>query len=149
MFLAQWNNLARILGILVDRPHATVLNHPCCLLVFVYLNNLLHKGFLIIYRIEKFSNGSRKLFALLRSVIGPESSRHSLNQSDAKLKRQWQLSHSRFPALSVILLVSNLTSYWQQDIFSSLLVGHHDYTLLWFWSDYTQSKSALRKIENS
>ena len=39
-------------------------------------------------------------FALLRSVIGPENLRHSLNQSDGKLKlNQSRLGRPRFPAL--------------------------------------------------
>ena len=37
-------------------------------------------------------------FALFLSVIGPENSRHFLNQSDAKLK-QSRLGYLRFPAL--------------------------------------------------
>ena len=36
-------------------------------------------------------------FVLLRSVIGPENSRHSLNQSDAKLKTNRDLVARVFP----------------------------------------------------
>ena len=36
------------------------------------------------------------VLALVRPMIGPENSHHSLNQSDAKLKR---LGRPRFPAL--------------------------------------------------
>ena len=51
------------------------------------------------------------MIALLRSVIGPENSRRSLNQSDAELKpiRTWSPAFSR---ASSSLLGFSLSSQW-------------------------------------
>ena len=56
----------------------------------------------ILIHVEQFSIVSKVIrdcigFALLRSVIGLENSRHPLNQSDAKLKpiATWSLAFSR------------------------------------------------------
>ena len=63
-------------------------------------------------------------FALLHSVIGPENSRHSRNQSDAKLKPTWSPSFSR--ALGSFV-VSTLSSHWLGKVFSFLPIGCCDY----------------------
>ena len=49
--------------------------------------------------------------ALLRSVIGPENSRHPLNQSDAKLKTIAACSPAFSRALAS-LIVFTLSSHW-------------------------------------
>ena len=57
------------------------------------------------------------VFALLRFVIGPENSRHSLNQSDSKLQSSatWLLVFSR---ASSNLLVFTSSSLWLLVMFS-------------------------------
>lgn len=62
-------------------------------------------------------------FALRCCVIGPGNSRHSLNQSDAKLKpiTTWSVEFSR--ALD-ILVGFILSSHWLFRVFSFLLIGH-------------------------
>ena len=65
-------------------------------------------------------------FALLRSVIGLENSRHPLNQSDAKVKpiATWSLAFSRaYDRLPVF----SLSSHWLPLKFSFVLIGHYDY----------------------
>ena len=76
-------------------------------------------------------------FALLRSVIGLEISRHLRNQSDAKLN-QSRLGYTRFPALvagSSRLRAFTLSSHWLLLILLLLLIfvliGCCDY--FWFW----------------
>ena len=54
-------------------------------------------------------------FTLLRSVIGLKNSRHSLNQTDAKLKVS-QRSHTRLPA-SFYYEFSFANSKWSQPLF--------------------------------
>ena len=78
-------------------------------------------------------------FALLCSVIGPQNSRHSLDQSDAKLTpiATWPPAFSR--ALSGLLLVLLVL----QEIFLS---SDKLLQLLWFWFSDPQSKSALNVI---
>ena len=65
-------------------------------------------------------------FALLRSVIGLENSRHPLNQSDAKVKPTvtWLLTFSR---ASGRLPVFTLSSHWLPLKFSFVLIGRYDY----------------------
>ena len=65
-------------------------------------------------------------FALLRSVISLENSRHPLSQSDAKLKPilTWSLAFSR---ASSRLHVPTLSSDWFLMIFSFVLIGRCDY----------------------
>ena len=65
-------------------------------------------------------------FAIPRSLIGPENSRYSLNQSDAKLKQVtiWSLAFSRALNSSVGF---TLSSHWLSKIFSSLLIGRYYY----------------------
>ena len=60
------------------------------------------------------------------AVIGPENSRHSLNQSDAKLKptTTWSPAFSR--ALGRVV-VFTLSSHWLLKVFSSLLIGCCNY----------------------
>ena len=78
-------------------------------------------------------------FALLCSVIGPQNSRHSLNQSDEKLTpiATWPPAFSR--ALGGLLLVLLVL----QEIFLS---SDKLLQLLWFWFSDPQSKSALNVI---
>ena len=56
--------------------------------------------------------------ALTRSVIGAENSRHSVNQSDAKLTpiTTWSLAFSR--ALGSLVFI--LSSYWRPEVFPFL-----------------------------
>ena len=65
-------------------------------------------------------------FALLRSVIGLENSRHPLNQSDAKLKpiATWSFAFSR---ACVWLRVFTLSSHWLLVIFIFALIGRCEY----------------------
>ena len=65
-------------------------------------------------------------FALLRSVIGLENSRHPLNQSNTKLKpfATWSLAFSR---ASGRLHVFTLSSHWLLVIFTFVLIGRCDY----------------------
>ena len=65
-------------------------------------------------------------FALLRCVIGPENSRHNLNQSNVKLKPNttWSLAFSR--ALRK-LAVSTLSSHWLIIVVTFFLIGSCDY----------------------
>ena len=70
-------------------------------------------------------------FASLHSVIGPENSRHPLNQSDAKLRPigTWSLTFSRaWGRLHVFILSSD----WFLAIFTLVLIDSLWY-LLWFW----------------
>ena len=67
-------------------------------------------------------------YALLRSVIGLEISRHPLNQSDAKVKpiATWSLAFSRaWDRLPLFIL----SSHWSpSEIFlCSVLIGRYDY----------------------
>ena len=65
-------------------------------------------------------------FALLRSVIGLENSRHFLNQSDARLKpiATWSLA---LPRARCRLLVFASSSDWLFVIFPFVLIGRCDY----------------------
>ena len=65
-------------------------------------------------------------FALLRSVIGQENSRHPLSQSDAKVKpiATWLLAFSR---ASGPLHVLTLLSDWSVMTFIFVLIGRWDY----------------------
>ena len=58
--------------------------------------------------------------SLLRSVIGPDYSRHSLNQSDSKLITTWSPAFSRAWSSLVVLALS---SHWLLRVFSFLLIG--------------------------
>ena len=84
-------------------------------------------------------------FALLRSVIGLENSRHPLKQSDAKVKpiATWSLAFSRAWDR---LRVFTLSSHWFVMIFILVLIGRCDYfgfgfsTLDWkllYWLGFT------------
>ena len=65
-------------------------------------------------------------FALLRSVIGPENSRHPLSQSDAELKPivTWLLAFSRAWNR---LHVFTLSSHWLLVISTFVRIGRCDY----------------------
>ena len=82
-------------------------------------------------QLEQFSIVSKVIrdcidFALLRSVIGLENSRHPLNQSDGELKpiATWSLAFSRAWDR---LRVFNLSPHWFIVIFIFVLIGHCDY----------------------
>ena len=63
-------------------------------------------------------------FALFRSVIGPENSRHSLNRSDVNLKP----IATRSPAFSRAfgsLVGFILSSHWLFKILSFVVIGHN------------------------
>ena len=64
-------------------------------------------------------------FASPRSVIGPENSRHSLNQSDAKLKPNTTCSPA-FPR-AIGYLVDFLSFHWPLQVFSFHRIGRRDY----------------------
>ena len=74
-------------------------------------------------------------------MIGLKNSRHSLNQSDAKLKlvSTWSPAFSR--ALGD-LVGCTLSSYWPRSIF---LLSDWSLWFFWFWFYDTQSESALSK----
>ena len=76
------------------------------------------------YRVSKVNRNCIG-FAFFRSVIGPENSRHSLNQSNAKLKpiKTWSPAFSR--ALGS-LLDSTLSSHWFLGVFSFHVIGRYD-----------------------
>ena len=79
------------------------------------------------FKVLTFLYGMNKfqLNALLRSVIGSENSRNSLNQSDAKLKpiTTWSPAFSR----TLGSLVFTLSSHWLLKVFSCLFIGCCDY----------------------
>ena len=86
---------------------------------------------LTVNSLEQFSTVSKVIrdcigFALLRSVIGQENSRHPLNQSDAKLKAMvtWSLAFSR--ALGRFR-VFTLSPYWLLVMLTFVLIGHCGY----------------------
>ena len=64
-------------------------------------------------------------FALLRSVIGPENSRHSRNQSDAKTKTD--LVTFVFPRFRQFCRLYFEFPYWLGKVFSFLPIGCCDY----------------------
>ena len=64
--------------------------------------------------------------ALLCSVIGPENSRHSLNQSDAKLTSNMTWSPAFSRALDGLLIIT-LSSRGIFRVFSLLLISHCDF----------------------
>ena len=66
-----------------------------------------------------------QLNALLRSVIGSENLRHSLNQSVAKIRpiSTWSPAFSR----ALGSLVFALSSHWLLKVFSCLPIGCCDY----------------------
>ena len=68
-------------------------------------------------------------FALLRSVIGLENSRHPLNQSDAKVKpiATWSLSFSALEVGYLPTYLPSLSSHWLPLKFSFVLIGRYDY----------------------
>ena len=61
------------------------------------------------------SNHYRFVNALLRSVIGPENSHHSFNQSDSKLKpiTTWSPAFSRVSGCLVIFLLGLVVWLWK------------------------------------
>ena len=65
-------------------------------------------------------------FALLRSLIGSQNSRHFLNQSDAKLKPIVIWSHA-FSRAWRRLDVFASSSDWFLVLFSSVVIGQSDY----------------------
>ena len=83
---------------------------------------------------------NNRCFVLLRSVIGPEDSRQSLSQTDAKLKpiTTWSPAFSR--ALGD-LAVFTLSSLAIKGIFT--LSSDLPLWLLWFWLWDTQWKGVL------
>ena len=83
---------------------------------------------------------NNRCFVLLRSVIGPEDSRQSLNQSDAKLKPITTWSPAFFRALGD-LAVFTLSSLAIKGIFN--LSSDLPLWLLWFWLWDTQWKGVL------
>ena len=98
--------------------------------IFLYPNKL--KAQLFNLAVRAISNWVLKVirdcigFALLRSVIGLENLRHSLDQSDAKLKpiATWSLAFSRAWDR---LRVFTLSSHWFVVIFIFVLIGRCDY----------------------
>ena len=72
-------------------------------------------------------------------MIGPENSRHFLNQSDSKLKSIAPWSHA-FSRASGRSLVLTLSFYWFLAIFSFILIGCCDNISFKF--DDFESKSA-------
>ena len=82
----------------------------------------------------KYQSTPGLAFALLRSVIGPATSRLSLNQSDPELK---PITVARLGSLVVFYSSS---SRWFLKVVSFLLIGCFDN--LWFWFHDIQSKSA-------
>ena len=82
----------------------------------------------------KYQSTPGLAFALLRSVIGPATSRLSLNQSDHELK---PITVARLGSLVVFYSSS---SRWFLKVVSFLLIGCFDN--LWFWFHDIQSKSA-------
>ena len=79
-------------------------------------------------------------FALLRCVIGPEQSHHSLNQSDSKLTASQDLVTSVFPRFMQFTWF-----YFELPLAPYCIFLPSDW-LLWslrFWLYDTQSKSAL------
>ena len=73
----------------------------------------------------KYQSTPGLAFALLRSVIGPATSRLSLNQSDHELK---PITVARLGSLVVFYSSS---SRWVLKVVSFLLIGCFDN--LWFW----------------
>ena len=64
-------------------------------------------------------------FALLCGIIGPENSRHFINQSVSQLK-SITICHSRFPALQAVC-VFTYRFLWSLGIFSFPLIGCCDH----------------------
>ena len=77
-------------------------------------------------------------FALLRFVIGPENSHHSLHQSDSKLKPIATWSHA-FSRASGSLLVFALSFHWFFEIILLAMIGLCD---CFGFGSPTQLKSA-------
>ena len=64
-------------------------------------------------------------FASLRSVIGLVNSRHSLSQSDAKVKPIANSSLAFFPHFTPVTCIRS--SHWLLVIFTFVLIGHCAY----------------------
>ena len=131
-----WNVLLNQFGKNKDEKH--------CQTPSIFTTALFHKKipFTEITFLKWVSNEIRNnpCFVLLRSVIGPEDSRQSLNQSDAKLKpiTTWSPAFSR--ALGD-LAVFTLSSLAIKGIFT--LSSDLPLWLLWFWLWDTQWKGVL------
>ena len=69
-------------------------------------------------------------------MIGPENSRHPINQSDTKLKKQSGRGHSRFPALLEFQLANDIVK----------LCYHWSLGLLWYRFFDTQLKADLNWV---
>ena len=131
-----WNVLLNQFGKNKDEKH--------CQTPSIFTIALFHKKipFTEITFLKWVSNEIRNnpCFVLLRSVIGPEDSRQSLNQSDAKLKP----ITTRSPAFSRALgdlAVFTLSSLAIKGIFN--LSSDLPLWLLWFWLWDTQWKGVL------
>ena len=79
-------------------------------------------------------------FALLRFVIGPENSHHSVHQSNSKLKPIATWSHA-FSRASGSLLVFALSFHWFFEIILLAMIGLCD---CFGFGSPTQLKSALK-----
>ena len=109
-------------------------------------SKLTYNQLLKIVRISEISIECRKKsgvtyigFYLIHSTIGSKNSRHSLNQSEARISpiSTWSPAFSR---TSGGLPLSTLSSLWLFWIFSILI----PLQLLWFWFYDTYLKRALR-----
>ena len=80
-------------------------------------------------------------------MIGPENSRHPLNQSGAKLKTitAWSPAFSRALASLTVLALS---SHWLLKVFP-LLIGHCDYFGFGIMTQPKNSLFTLIGLENS
>ena len=114
----------------LELGHLYISSASGSLLVFFFFE--LSLAFCYIPFVRAVSNWVSKVmlycfgFALLRCVIGPENSRHNLNQSNVKLKPNmtWSLAFSR--ALRR-LAVSNLSSHWLIIMATFFLIGSCDH----------------------
>ena len=131
-----WNVLLNQFGKNKDKKH--------CQTPFIFTTALFQKKFLsqrsLFLKWVSNEIQNNRCFVLLRSVIGPEDSRQSLNQSDAKLKpiTTWSPAFSR--ALGD-LAVFPLSSLAIKGIFT--LSSDLPLWLLWFWLWDTQWKGVL------
>ena len=78
-------------------------------------------------------------FVLLRSVIGPENSHHSLNQSDAKLKTSRDLVTCALPALQAVCLFFIMSSHWLITMSTFALIRHCEYFGFQVFDTYLKS----------
>ena len=131
-----WNVLLNQFGKNKDEKH--------CQTPSIFTTALFHKKipFTEITFLKWVSNEIRNnpCFVLLRSVIGPEDSRQSLNQSDAKLKpiTTWSPAFSRVLGDLAVFTLSSLAIKGIFNLSSDLPLW-----LLWFWLWDPQWKGVL------